>query len=141
MDLSLILRIAGLIVLATTILVAGAYFIWSAAIRTDMDRLQAQAKASARPVIAAEQIAALPPPAIRYFTRAGVVGTAIPRLVRLTQTGRIRSRAEAGWMELTAEEIYSTNPPAFVWRAGMPKLTVPVVLGRDAISTARAASP
>lgn len=132
MDVSLILRIAGLVVLATAIVVAGAYFIWSGTIRADMERLRAHAKAPARPAITAERIAALPPPATRYFTRAGVVGTVIPRLVRLTQTGRIRSSAEAGWMELTAEEIYSTNPPAFVWRAGMPGLAAPIVLGRDA---------
>lgn len=34
-------------------------------------------------------------------------------------------------MTLEAEEVYSTNPPSFVWRAAMPGLRLPLVLGRD----------
>ncbi|MCR6656444.1 MAG: hypothetical protein NVV63_11665 [Opitutus sp.] len=132
MDIPLILRVVGLAVLVLVILIAGAYALWSGVIQADIGRLRAQAKAPSGSVITVERIAALPAPAVRYFTRAGVIGAAIPRLVRLSQAGRIRSGAEASWMDLTAEELYSTNLPAFIWRAGMPSLTLPVVLGRDA---------
>ncbi len=121
-----------LLALAALVLVVGvAYALWSAAIRADVAGLERDALPPAGAAITADRLAGLPEPAIRYFTRAGVVGTAIPRLVRLTQKGRIRASADAGWMVLEAEEVYSTNPPALVLRAGMPGLALPLVLGRD----------
>lgn len=131
MDLVFFLRIVGVLLLAAALALGVAYAMWSSAIRGDIERLRAEALPPTNPLVTAERVAALPPPAIRYFTRAGVIGTEIPRLVTLTQKGHIRSSVDAGWMELQAEEVYSTNPPAFVWRAGMPGLNLPVVLGRD----------
>ncbi len=125
--LRLVLLAFGAIVVAVTI----AYAMWLGSIGADVAALEADARPPANALITADRIAGLPEPAARYFTRAGVVGTSIPRLVRLRQTGRIRSSAEAEWMTLEAEEVYSTNPPALVWRAGMPGLAMPFVLGRD----------
>lgn len=125
--LRLVLLAFGAIVLAIGI----AYAIWSGSIRADVSALEADARPPANALITADRIAALPEPAIRYFTHAGVVGTTIPRLVRLGQKGRIRSSANAAWMTLEAEEVYATNPPALVWRAGLPNLAMPLVLGRD----------
>jgi len=131
MDLVFVLRALAVVAILGALVVAGAYFVWSGSIRSDMDRLVASARAADAKPISAERIASLPPPASRYFTRAGVIGTIIPRVIRLAQKGRIRSSAAAGWMQLEAEEVYSTDPPAFIWRAGMPGLNLPVVLGRD----------
>ena len=127
----LLVRMLLVAPLLAVIAVTVAYVAWSASISGDISRLRAEAEAPSASPITAERIASLPAPAVRYFNRAGVVGTTIPRLVRLTQKGRIRSSAEADWMMLEAEEVYSTNPPALVWRAGMPSLAMPVVLGRD----------
>jgi hypothetical protein len=127
----LLLRIVLLALAVIVLAVGAAYAVWSASIGADMAALERDARPPADAAITADRLAALPEPAIRYFTRAGVVGTTIPRLVRLTQKGRIRSSADAGWMTLQAEEVYSTNPPALVWRAGMPGLALPMVLGRD----------
>lgn len=131
MDVFFFLRALAVLMVVAVLAIGVGYVAWSNAIRADIDRLRADAQAPPDRIITAERIAALPPPAVRYFTRASVVGTTIPRIVTLTQKGRIRSSAEAGWMPLEAEEVYSTTPPAFVWRAGMPGLGLPVVLGRD----------
>lgn len=127
----MLLRIVLLAFAAIAVAVGAAYAFWSASIGSDMAALEREALPLADAVITADRLAALPEPAVRYFTRAGVVGTAIPRLVRLSQKGRIRSSLDAAWMTLEAEELYSTNPPALVWRAGMPGLALPIVLGRD----------
>lgn len=131
MDVVLVLRVLAVVAVVIVFAIAAAYLTWSNAILLDMERLRAEALVADTPPVTVERIAALPAPAIRYFSRAGVIGTAIPRVVRLTQSGRIRSSADAGWMPLEAEEVYSTNPPGFVWRAGMPGLRLPLVLGRD----------
>jgi hypothetical protein len=98
--------------------------------RGDVARLRAAAQPSGT-TITAGMLAGLPEPAQRYFAHAGVLGQPIPRIVRLTQRGRIRSGNAADWMAFEAEETYSTDPPAFVWRTWLPARTMPVALGRD----------
>jgi hypothetical protein len=130
--MALPLRLFVVLLLLLAVAVGVAYVVWSMSIGRDLATLRADARAPiGGGLITAERLAGLPPAALRYFTRSGIVGTAIPRLIRLEQKGRIRSAADAGWMPLGAEEVYSTDPPAFVWRAGMPGLALPVVLGRD----------
>lgn len=122
-----LLVIAGL----AAAVVVGAYWTFGASMRGELTALEAAAEPPTPTMVTADMLASLPEPAQRYLRAAGVVGTAIPRLVRLTQTGRIRSSAEAGWMSFEAEETYSTNPPAFLWNAYFPTQRTPFVLGRD----------
>lgn len=84
-----------------------------------------------RALVTPEMVVALPPPVQRYMRFSGVIGTAIPETVRLTQTGRIRSDAESSWMNFTATEVYSTDPPAFVWNVALPSDRMPLAIGRD----------
>jgi hypothetical protein len=128
------LKLVGTLVFVVVVLgaatIAVAYWQLTASIGADIARLAASARSSAR-VVTAQRIAELPPPARRYFAHAGVVGTAIPRLVHLRQTGRIRAGAADRWMELEAEETYSVDPPAFVWSAAFPSRSLPLAIGRD----------
>lgn len=129
------LRLAAMLVLAAMLLITaiifGACLSFAMSIDADLQRLTDAARATP-PSITAERLAALPLPAQRYFAHAGVgIGSSSPRLVRLTQTGRLRSSAESAWMTFEASQTYSTNPPAFVWRAWFPVLGLPIVLGRD----------
>jgi hypothetical protein len=126
----ILLLVLGAVVVVAAVGVASAYVVLSHAIGRDIARLNAEARGSGL-IVSEAMLAGLPAPAQRYFRHAGVVGTAIPSIVRLTQTGRIRSSAQANWMELEAEEIYSVNPPAFVWRAWFPRRGLPLVIGRD----------
>jgi hypothetical protein len=118
------------LVLAGAVTVALAYLLFLSGINGDVGRLVAQAAPTER-TVTASMVDALPPAAQRYFRHAGVVGQPIPRLVRLKQKGRIRSSVESNWMEFEADETYSTNPPAFIWRAYFPAPLMPVVVGRD----------
>jgi hypothetical protein len=119
------------IVLVATLGLAVAYWWWMTEIARDRGLLVAGAAASGSPTVTGAMLADLPAPAQRYLIHAGVVGTKIPRLVTLTQSGRIRDSVAASWMDFEAEETYSTNPPGFVWRAAFPTTAIPIVLGRD----------
>jgi hypothetical protein len=125
-----IILIAGGVVVAAAAFVAGSYWSFNRAIEADVGRLEAAAL-SAGTVVTAERVAVLSEPVQRYLRWSGVVGRSIPSRVRLEQKGRIRSAPDAGWMNLEAEEFYSTGPPAFVWRAWFPRRGTPFVLGRD----------
>ena len=126
----IVLLVLGAVVVVAAVGVAGAYVVLSRGIGQDIARLTAEARGGGA-IVTEAMLADLPAPAQRYFRHAGVVGTAIPGIVRLTQKGRIRGSADGAWMDLEAEEIYSVNPPAFVWRAWFPRRGLPVVLGRD----------
>lgn len=128
--LKLILAGVALLAVAAIVVIAVAYWRFNAEIDSDLARLVADARAPADTITPA-RLAGLPEPARRYFEAAGVVGQPIPRIVRLKQTGRIRSSASADWMAFDAEETYSTSPPAFIWRTWLPSRSLPVAMGRD----------
>lgn len=130
--LKLLLALAVLLLVGGVTIVTAAYLRFTAQIGSDVTGLLAAAARAPGPIVTEAMLAALPAPAQRYFTRAGVVGKSIPRTIRLTQKGRIRSSADAGWMALEAEEVYSVTPPALVWRTWMPSAALPIAFGRDA---------
>lgn len=129
-----LLRLAALaataVLLIATVGIGLSYWLFTRSIASDLERLTSTAQEPAVTVTEA-MLAALPPPAQRYFRFAGVLGQPIPRLVRITQKGRLRGSAADKWMNFEADETYSTNPPAFLWRAFFPAATGPVALGRD----------
>jgi len=118
------------------VVVAGAAFVlasswrWSSEIDGDIAELIA-ATSRESVVVSADRLGGLPAAVQRYLAWSGVVGTTIPSVVRIRQTGRIRGAATSSWMALEADEVYSTRPPAFVWRAFFPKRSLPLVFGRD----------
>lgn len=128
------LKLAVFAVLAIAVVtlawVSAAIWRLSAAIEADKARMLAAAHPAGL-VVTEAMLAALPEPARRYLRYAGVVGKPVPAVVRLTQAGRIRGAVDAKWMNLEAEETYTTDPPGFLWRAWFPKRTMPFVMGRD----------
>jgi hypothetical protein len=125
-----------LLVTLLAVLLGGGAFVWSswarftAATEADVGRLVAGAKRD-HAIVGEQLVASLPAPVARHLRRAGVVGKPIPGVVRVRQVGRIRSSADASWMPLEAEEVYSVDPPAFVWQAWLPRRQLPLVFGRD----------
>jgi Family of unknown function (DUF6544) len=122
---------AGLVVALS----CGAYVGWSwwsfaRSISNDVAVLTTNARAATGTITSA-MLKGLPEPVQRHLRQAGVLGRQIPRIVHLRQTGRIRGKADAKWMTFEAEQVYSINPPGFVWRAWLPSRRVPVVFGRD----------
>jgi hypothetical protein len=128
--LKLVVISVVVLVLTSAALLSWLYWSFGRQIEAEVGTLKAEAQSSTV-VITEAMLADLPLPAQRYLRYAGVVGKALPALVRLTQAGRIRSSNEAGWMAFEAEEYYSTNPPALVWRAYLPRRALPLAIGRD----------
>lgn len=128
--LKLVLGIGVGILLVTVAYLTISFLLFARSIEAERDRLVAAAEPN-ETTVSEERLASLPIPVQRHLRQAGVVGQKIPRVVTLTQTGRIRNAPDSAWMTFTAEETYSTNPPAFVWRAWLPSRAMPVVFGRD----------
>lgn len=96
----------------------------------EIERMLASVDAGPRDPVTEEDLAALPPPVQRWLRASGVVGRPIPTTVRLRQEGELRLGG-GGWIPFTAQEYYSTSPPAFVWRARITMAPRVVVAGKD----------
>ena len=74
---------------------------------------------SARPgghVVTEGDLENLPEPVQTWLRNSGIVGQAMPSTIRLRQVGRIRSGPESAWMSFRADQYYSLEPAAFIWR-------------------------
>src|SRR5690242_1805973 len=69
--------------------------------------------------ISEAQVSGLPAPLQRYLRYAQVVGKAPIRTVRLAQEGVMRTQPGKPWFPFTAQQSFSTTPPAFLWQARM----------------------
>ena len=73
----------------------------------------------------------LPEPVQRYMAYTGLAGKPWIDTVRLKQAGRFRQGLDRPWMPMTAEQTYTTNPPAFVWNARFKVAGLPLMRARD----------
>jgi uncharacterized protein DUF6544 len=77
------------------------------------------------------QAADLPPPVQRYLETTR--GAYNPRLevATLRQRGTLRAAADKPWIPFEAEQLYSIEPPAFIWLANARMASVVPLLARD----------
>lgn len=82
-------------------------------------------------VVTADMLQHLPEPAQRYLNYTGVVGQPWIETVRITYVGVFRLGADKPWMPIKAEQVYTTNPPAFRWKARFKMFGLWIVTGDD----------
>lgn len=99
--------------------------------------LLAASGASEPEVVTEDDLRALPEPVQRWLRWAQIVGKPIPATVRLTQEGRFRQGEGQPWMPFTAEEVFTTDPPGFVWKTTMRMAPGLAIVGRDAYVAGR----
>ncbi len=80
------------------------------------------------------RILSLPEPMQRYLRYAQVIGKEPIRTVRLTQEGVMRTQPGQKWMPLVAEQYYTTNPLAFLWRCTMRPFPLAWISATDRFS-------
>lgn len=68
-------------------------------------------------IVTADMLKHLPEPVQRYLNYTGVVGQPWINTVRIKYTGRFRMAVDKPWMPIKADQVYTTNPPAFRWQA------------------------
>jgi hypothetical protein len=73
----------------------------------------------------------LPAPVRRWLETSGVIGRPRATTVRLRQRGQLRIKEDGAWMPVRAEQYFSVEPPAFVWRVDATMMHVLPIAGRD----------
>ena len=74
------------------------------------------AAGSEQHVVAEEDLMGLPVPVQQWLRNSGILGQMIPRTIRLQQRGEIRLGPDQPWMPFRADQFYTIDPIAFVWR-------------------------
>jgi hypothetical protein len=93
--------------------------------------MQAGAEPSQQPVVTLASLEGLPEPVQRYFQFTGVVGHPWIRTVHLTQTGQFRQGLEQSWMPVSASQVFTCDPPGFVWNARFKIAGLPLMRAQD----------
>ena len=91
----------------------------------------ANPRGSDKQLVTPDMLGGLPEPVQRYLAYTGVVGTPLIDRVRLKQEGRFRQGPDRPWMPLSAEELYTTDPPSFVWNARFKIAGLPILSAKD----------
>jgi hypothetical protein len=71
------------------------------------------------------------PPIVQRWLDATKVTEKVPSKIRLTQTGTMRSKPSAGWMNFSAVQYYTVDPPAFIWNSKINAGSMVTIAGRD----------
>lgn len=82
-------------------------------------------------IVTSDMLAGLPEPVQRYMTWSGVVGKPWIYTAYIKQSGRFRQGFDKPWMPMTAEQVFTTNPPGMVWNAKFKMYGLPLMRGRD----------
>ncbi len=69
------------------------------------------------PAVTLDRIQYLPPVVQKWLIRSNIVGKEKPQIVHLYQKGMLRSKPDASWMKMEAEQFITTHTPGFVWKA------------------------
>jgi hypothetical protein len=88
-------------------------------------------------VVTSAMLEDLPVVARRYLEHAGVVGRPWVQTVRVRYKGVFRLAADKPWMPIKAEQVYTTDPPGFLWKARLKMLGLWIVKGEDAYVAGR----
>lgn len=88
-------------------------------------------------VISDERIEDLPPVVKRWLIKSGVVGKKVPVLVHVAQQGFLRTQKDSPWSTFQAQQYFSLDPPAFVWKADMRMNDFVQIKGRDKLEDGR----
>lgn len=99
--------------------------------RAEIHELFATADTNASDIVTEDDIADLPEPVQRWLRHSNVVGREKVRTVRLKQKGFFRQGPGQPWMPFTAEQYYTTDPPAFLWHAMVMYAGLPIIDVKD----------
>ena len=82
-------------------------------------------------IITADMLEHLPEPVQRYMRWTGVIGRPWIRTARVRQVGKFLLAADKPWMPMTAEQLFTTDPPGMEWRARFKMYGLPLFSAND----------
>ncbi len=98
----------------------------------EISQIMEQNESRDKTVISEEDISALPEPVKLWLKASGVIGQEKIQSVWLRQKAKIKMKpGQKKWKDATAEQYFSIQNPAFVWRVNMKIPPFIQITGRD----------
>jgi hypothetical protein len=129
--MKIVLIILGIIIIISVGAVLTGAILFDRKVNGEVDALFKNVKQAQPDLITEADLKDLPEPVQKYLRYCQVVGKERIKTVRLKQTGLFRTAPDQKWMDLNAEQYYTTNPPAFIWKAGIKIAPLFTITGRD----------
>ncbi len=82
-------------------------------------------------VVTEADLAGLPAPVQRYMRYSGVVGQPWIETARVRYSGRFRMALDKPWLPIQVDQVYRTDPPAFLWKARFKFYGLPLMRATD----------
>jgi hypothetical protein len=117
------------VIIALVAFVAWADFNFKKQIESEASAILSTPLSYKKEIVAADDLKNLPIAVQKWLASAGVVGKEKVHTVCLKQHGLMRSKADANWMKVEAEQYFNVDEPAFIWKARaqmMPLVTATV---------------
>ncbi len=128
---AILIAVVGAVILAIALLSAVGTSGFRARYEAEKAELLRRARAAAPGVVPAPS-PTLPPPVRRYLEVARAEGRPLLRAAVVRQRGAIRTGAGKPWMPFDSEQVYSMEPPGFVWLARARAAPLVHIMARDA---------
>ena len=123
--------IPNIIILLVAIVVF-ARFSYTRSINHEIDNLFSRMPLKKAEKITTEMIVHLPVPVQKWMENSGIVGKDRIYTVRLKQRAQMKLKPEQKeWTDARAEQYYTIEKPAFIWRVDMQMMPLINVMGRD----------
>lgn len=83
-------------------------------------------------ILMEEMILTLPIPVQKWLKNSGVVGKGVIHSVRLKQKGEMKMKPDQdNWYDATAEQYFTIDKPAFIWKVRVDMMPLVFFTGRD----------
>lgn len=123
------------IIIFLVALVAFSNWSFNRNVNTEIEEMLSGNSSDKREILTKEKIAHLPPIIQKWLNTSGAMGKEMIHSVRLKQKGQIRGKPEQeNWYAALAEQYFTTDSPAFIWKVNVDMMPLVFFTGRDKFS-------
>jgi len=123
------------IVILLVVVVAFADWSFNRDVKNEIAEMLAQNPIDKKEILTEEKIIYLPPIIQKWLRNSGAVGKEMIHTVRLKQKGQMKMKPEQEkWYEANAEQYFTVDNPAFIWKVKVDMMPLVFFTGRDKLS-------
>jgi len=100
-------------------------------VNSEISELYSKPFKEEKTIVTKESIKELPPVVQKWMKRSGIIGKENINCVRLKQKAVMRSKPDAKWMDVEAEQYFRLDEPAFIYKINVDVMPMIKMTGRD----------
>ena len=123
------------IIILLAAIIAFADWSFNRDVKNEIAEMLAKNPIDKKEILTEEKINNLPPIVQKWLKNSGAIGKEMIRTVRLKQKGQMKMKPEQEkWYEANAEQYFTVDNPAFIWKVKVDMMPLMYFTGRDRFS-------